>query len=105
MAQTPPASSPQTSATTQNAAPAQAGTPAPTAGGYVGSNACRTCHADVFSNFYKNPHFKSLASGKEPPERTGCESCHGPGQAHVQARGGKTTIPHAFSLMTPKAVL
>ena len=26
-------------------------------------------------------------------------------KAHVEARGGKTTIPHAFSLMTPKAVL
>ncbi|MCD6031482.1 MAG: hypothetical protein K0S78_3656, partial [Thermomicrobiales bacterium] len=78
---------------------------APAASDFVGSNACRTCHADVFLNFYKNPHFKSLASGKEPPERTGCESCHGPGKAHVEARGGKTTIPNAFSLMAPKAVL
>lgn len=78
---------------------------APAQTGYVGSNVCKTCHADVWLNFYKNPHYRSLASGKEPPERTGCEGCHGPGKAHVEARGGKSTIPHAFSLMAPKQVV
>src|ERR1051326_2333230 len=68
-------------------------------GEFVGSNVCKTCHADVWSNFYKNPHYRSIASGDEPPERTGCEGCHGPAKAHVAAHGGKTTIPHAFSLM------
>ena len=92
-AQTPPAPGPQTAAPPANAA------------GFVGSNVCRTCHADVSQSFYKNAHFKSVASGKEPPEKTGCEGCHGPGKAHVEARGGKTTIPHAFSLMTAKAAL
>jgi DmsE family decaheme c-type cytochrome len=72
---------------------------------YVGSEVCRTCHPDVAQNFYKNPHYKSVASGKESPERTGCEGCHGAGSAHVAARGGKTTIPHAFSLMTPAQVV
>src|SRR6266702_7705566 len=79
-----------------NSAAAPQGPPA-----YAGSDACKTCHADVWFNFYKNPHYKSIASGKELPERTGCEGCHGPAKAHVEARGGKTTIPHAFSLMTP----
>jgi len=87
------------------AATAPTPAPAPASPGFVGSNACKTCHADVWFNFYRNPHFKSLASGTEPPERTGCEGCHGPAQAHVAARGGKTTIPHAFSLMQPKQVL
>ncbi len=68
---------------------------------YVGSAVCKTCHPDVWLNFYRNPHYKSIAIGKEPPERTGCEGCHGPGKAHVEARGGKATIPHAFSLMAP----
>jgi DmsE family decaheme c-type cytochrome len=71
---------------------------------YVGSNVCRTCHPDVWLNFYKNPHYKSIASGNEPAERTGCESCHGPGKAHVEARGGKATIV-AFSLLEPAQVL
>jgi len=74
-------------------------------GGYVGSAVCQTCHPDVTLNFYKNPHYKSVASGKETAERTGCEGCHGPAAAHVAARGGKTTIPHAFSLMKPAEVL
>jgi len=81
---------------------------APATGGssqFVGSDVCKTCHVDVWANFYKNPHFKSLAAGDAPPEKTGCESCHGPGKAHVEARGGKTTIPRAFSLMPAKAVL
>jgi DmsE family decaheme c-type cytochrome len=71
---------------------------------YVGSNVCRTCHPNVFAFFYRNPHYKSLASGKEAPENTGCESCHGPGQAHVQARGGKATII-AFSELAPAKIL
>ena len=79
---------------------------APTpAGQFVGSAVCKSCHPDVWLNFYKNPHYKSIASGKETPERTGCEGCHGPGGAHVASRGGKTTIPHAFSLMSPAQIL
>jgi DmsE family decaheme c-type cytochrome len=84
---------------------AQDQTAAPAGNGYVGSNACKTCHADLWQPFYKNPHFKSVASGKEPPDHTGCEGCHGPGQAHVAARGGKTTIPRAFSLMSSDQAL
>src|ERR1022692_3620002 len=81
------------------AAVAQTEAAPPAAGsGFTGSNACKTCHADVWMNFYKNPHYKSIASGKEPEEKTGCEGCHGPAQKHVEARGGKTTIPRAFSL-------
>jgi DmsE family decaheme c-type cytochrome len=72
---------------------------------FVGSNVCKTCHADVWFTFFRNPHYKSLASGEEPPERTGCEGCHGPAKAHVEARGGATTIPNAFSLLpTGKAI-
>lgn len=74
------------------------------AANYLGSEVCRSCHADVWRTFYKNPHFKSLASGKEKPADTGCESCHGPGSAHVEARGGKATIV-AFSELSPEKTL
>jgi DmsE family decaheme c-type cytochrome len=73
--------------------------------GYVGSNVCKTCHPDVWLNFYKNPHYKSIASAKEPPSSTGCEGCHGPAKGHVEARGGKSTIPRAFSVMTARRQL
>src|SRR2546423_8360134 len=86
------------------AAPSQIQTAVPnsTATGYVGGEVCKTCHPDIWLNFYKNPHYKSVAAGDQPPERTGCEGCHGPGKAHVEARGGKTTIPNAISLMGPQ---
>ena len=71
---------------------------------YVGSTVCKTCHSDVWSNFYKNPHYKSIAAGNQPPDRVGCEGCHGPGQAHVEARGGKATI-RAFAELAPEQVL
>jgi DmsE family decaheme c-type cytochrome len=71
---------------------------------FVGGEACQRCHSDVWSDFYKNPHFKSVAGGKEPPERTGCEGCHGPGQKHVAASGGKETIV-AFSELKPAQAL
>jgi len=72
---------------------------------YVGSNVCRTCHPNVYANFFRNPHYKSIASGTEKPENTGCEGCHGPGSAHVAAGGGKETIPVAFSQVAPEKVL
>jgi DmsE family decaheme c-type cytochrome len=77
----------------------------PIAPPFVGSAVCKTCHPNVWLNFSKNPHYRSIASGRESPEKTGCEGCHGPGKAHVEERGGKTTIPHAFSLMQPKEIL
>ncbi len=72
---------------------------------YVGSNVCRTCHSNVYSTFFRNPHYKSVASGGEKPENAGCESCHGPGSEHVAAGGGKSTIPVAFSQLAPEKVL
>ena len=33
----------------------------PTNAGYVGNTECKTCHPTIWANFYKNPHFKSMA--------------------------------------------
>jgi DmsE family decaheme c-type cytochrome len=71
---------------------------------YVGSQVCRTCHPNVTSTFFRNPHYKSIASNNQKPEDTGCESCHGPGGDHVTARGGRATIV-AFSQLAPGKVL
>ena len=71
---------------------------------FVGSMVCRTCHPDVWFRFYKNAHFKSIASGTAAPADTGCEGCHGPGRAHVDGHGGKATIV-AYSQLTPSQTL
>jgi DmsE family decaheme c-type cytochrome len=81
------------------AAPSQA-----FANDYIGSKICASCHVDIAAAFYRNPHNKSLVSGKEKPENTGCESCHGPGGDHFDAGGGKETI-RAFSQLGPAQVL
>lgn len=77
----------------------------PAIGVYAGNDACKTCHPGIWRTFVNNPHFKSLASGKEPPERTGCEGCHGPMKAHLAAGGGKETVPFAFTIMKSQAII
>jgi DmsE family decaheme c-type cytochrome len=78
-------------------------TPPPT-NHYIGSEQCGLCHTEIYKDFYKNPHYKSIASGKESPDKTGCEGCHGPGENHVAAGGGKGTI-RVFPLMSSTQVL
>jgi DmsE family decaheme c-type cytochrome len=57
--------------------------PSPPATGnatYVGGDVCTTCHTEVGDNLAKTPHgshaFASLSAHA-------CETCHGPGSAHV----------------------
>ncbi len=59
---------------------------------YVGSDTCKTCHEDVFKQFQASPHFKTTTVEKWGPDRHGCEACHGPGKAHVDAGGDTTKI-------------
>ena len=73
-------------------------------GKFVGSAACRSCHPAVFDRFYKNAHNKSVVSGKEPPERTGCEGCHGPGENHIESFTDPGTIV-SFSKISKQEVL
>ena len=60
------------------APPAQS-QPAPT--GYVGSDTCTVCH-DQEETLKGTKHAQAL-NPKSPAAQHGCESCHGPGQAHV----------------------
>ena len=71
---------------------------------FVSNDLCKTCHSAIWNAFYKNPHFKSIASGKEPPESTGCQGCHGPAGNHIDNGGGKDTI-RAFSVLPAEQVL
>jgi DmsE family decaheme c-type cytochrome len=59
---------------------------------YVGSDTCITCHEDVYKKHFENtPHYKTALD-----EGHGCESCHGPGSAHVEG-GGDTSKIVSFS--------
>ena len=71
---------------------------------FVGSQACQACHPDLWHGFNRNPHFQSIALGKEPPEKTGCEGCHGPGEAHIKGLGDKTKIT-VFPTLGPNQVV
>jgi DmsE family decaheme c-type cytochrome len=68
-------------------APAQKQPPALPAG-YAGSDACVLCHTDQEASLHGTKHGQA-ANPRSPAAKLGCESCHGPGQAHVddEAKG------------------
>ena len=59
---------------------------------YVGAEVCKTCHEEIFSGWEKSPHWKTTLDTKAEPSHQGCESCHGPGSAHVAGGGDVTKI-------------
>jgi DmsE family decaheme c-type cytochrome len=50
--------------------------------GYAGSDTCLTCHSDMEPTPQGSKHAQAL-DPRTPAAKQGCESCHGPGQAHV----------------------
>ena len=74
-----------TQAPPKSPAPSQATTPPPAAApqpGYVGSDTCVTCHTDQETSINGSKHGQAK-NPRTPAAGAGCESCHGPGQAHV----------------------
>lgn len=80
--------------------PAEAAAPA----SYVGEDVCGSCHTDQADSYAKTPHAWALAASTRPEAERGCEACHGPGSAHVEAGGGKGVGGvQAFTKATPAA--
>lgn len=65
--------------------------------GYVGSETCVTCHQD--RDVQGTAHGRTI-DARTPMAREGCESCHGPGQAHADAGGDPEKIA-SFREMRP----
>lgn len=66
--------------------------PTPQSGEYVGSETCAACHDDQFKSVADTKHGKLESLSAWKGKVVGCESCHGPGKAHVEADGDKTKI-------------
>ena len=68
---------------------------------YVGNATCAMCHQELTSQMAGNPHHKiALLEGHAGHT---CESCHGPGWAHVDGGGDITKIRH-FDVLTPSQI-
>lgn len=81
------------------ALPAHATQPPAAPAGYAGADTCATCHTNVADGLKKSGHGQS-GNPRSPAATLGCESCHGPGQAHVDddAKGNIAK----FSQMKPE---
>lgn len=67
---------------------------------YVGQETCLTCHEG--KDYKGTPHgLKTNAS--TPASKHGCESCHGPGKAHVEGEGDKSKIIRPQTLSASEA--
>jgi DmsE family decaheme c-type cytochrome len=84
------------------AAPSRAAqTPTPTPqGGYVGSDTCIACHDEQEKSYVDSPHGKA-ANPRAPAAARGCETCHGPGEKHIEDPADNTTL-RKFTRMSPR---
>ncbi len=65
--------------------------PAAQGQGYAGEQTCLTCHEPQTKGYHGGAHGRAW-NERAPVAKQGCESCHGPGQAHVEAGGDRTLI-------------
>lgn len=64
-------------------------------GQYAGIDQCAACHEETVAKFRESIHGKK---GFEMRSSHACETCHGPGKAHVDAGGGKGSMKNPASM-------
>jgi len=82
------------------ASPALAAQSGQSAQGYVGEKTCLTCHEGQAKGYHGSAHARAW-NPRTPAAGQGCESCHGPGQAHVDG-GGDTSKIKTYKTLTPQ---
>jgi DmsE family decaheme c-type cytochrome len=72
-------------------------------GEYVGDEVCAGCHEDLIGPYSQTIHARVLtpANARSEGMSHGCESCHGPGQAHVDGGGGEAGGPGWVTFADP----
>lgn len=68
---------------------------------YVGVAACKSCHEVEARGYDESPHAR-VWDPRSPAAAQGCETCHGPGRAHVEDPGAKMTVRN-FLKIAPRA--
>ncbi len=70
----------------------QAANPSAGASQYAGAEICKTCHEGIFNGLQRTPHSKAHMKEKGGEKAQACETCHGPGAAHVEGGGDVSKI-------------
>lgn len=70
---------------------------------YTGTAKCSRCHMKELKAYREGPHGRQWDE-RSPAAEMGCETCHGPGQAHDDEPAEKELVLRPFGRMAPREV-